>query len=441
MKPSKKLFPGAVRLGAVLITWIVLSVLGTGCGATCERIEADRTRFLSRKPTVGTHLEMIIPFSTAENLVAPWIAAMNPISLPVPNLGKLSDDFGALTVVPTRVSLKPAAAEHIGFHLDFEVRRNDRKAFAASMETDVKPVVDIENRKIVLGFTQEALEKSRVKISKDAVVDLSALIYEQIPTVARYLIPQSMVEKTASSAVEMIMDTLYSKLKDKTLPKLAAAAGMEIALPRIPLTAVHITSSLKGNGRLRLAITTALPVEAGIDEAAAAKEEPSTGNVTIRMSGAAAAELVNWAVAEKLIADRYDRKGKADPNGELRPGLAWARGEERAMKIYLWDLERPCMRLTMSARPSIVLRDGRLEIKAEDAETDDVEASAFTKVGTWFYLLWKDPMRLDKKSDAVLHLSSGGKALTIVVMKAAVERDEFLFEVKVNPSLDDVASR
>ena len=438
MNPTRQILPKALGIGALTTTMVAALVLATGCGATCERIETDRRQFFARKPTGGTHIEMIIPFATVERLALPQIAAIKPIALPIPNLGKLSEYFGDLTIVPTRVSFKPAAADHIGFHLDFEVRRNDRKAFTMYMETDVKPTIDIENRKIVLGFTPDALQKARVKFSKDAVDDLSAIIYEQIPSVARFLIPQSMVEKAAASAVEMLTDTLYSKLKGKMLPKLAASSSVEIALPRIPLSEVHITSSLKGNGRLRLAITTALPVEAGIDEAAAAKTEPSTESVTLRVSGAAAAELVNWAMAEKLIAFRYDRNGKSSPDGELRPGLAWARGEERAMKIYLWDLEKPCMRLTMSARPSIAVADGKLEIKAEDAENDDIEASAFTKVGTWFYLLWKDPMHLDKKSDAVINLTAGEKELKIIVKKASVEKDELIFEVR--PILDNAAS-
>lgn len=415
---------------ALATVCLVLALLVSGCGGTCDRIDADRTRFLTRAPaTSGTHVEMIVPFAVAERLIAPQVAAVKPIDIQLPNLGKLADYFGNLSVAPDRITLKPAPAEHIGFHLDFDVLRNGRKAFSMYMETEVRPEIDLAAGKIIIGFTPEALQKAKVKVSKDAVDDLGALIYEQIPTAARFLIPRSMVETVSATAVERLEETIYSKLKDKMLPKLSEMSRVEIALPSIPLAAVGITSSIKGGGRLRLAVTTALPVRDGIAEPKAGAKEPSSNLITVRMSGGAAAELVNWAMVKGLLPDRYDEKGKAEPDGELRPGLDWIRGDDRPMKVYLWDLEKPCMRLTMSAKPVIAVVDEKLEIKAENPRTDDVEASAFTKVGVHFYMLWKDPMDMNKKSAAKMKMVTAGRAVEIDLKKASIEQDEIVMEV------------
>jgi hypothetical protein len=87
------------------------------------------------------------------------------------------------------------------------------------------------------------------------------------------------------------------------------------------------------------------------------------------------------------------------------------------------------MRITMSARPSVQVADGKLAIEAADTVTDDVEASAFTKVGVWFYILWKDAMKLNQKTSSTMTVVLAGQEIEITVEKAAVERDELTMEV------------
>lgn len=432
MTNNSKFGPRVFGFHSIAATMLFLAAVESGCGGTCDRIDADRTLFLTRKPAdTGTHVELIVPFAVAERLIAPQVSAVKPIDIQLPNLGNLADYFGTLSVAPDRVTLKPAAPEYIGFHLDFDVLRDGRKVFSAYMETEVRPEIDLTASKIIIGFTPDALQKAKVKISKDAVDELGMLIYAQIPTAARFLIPKSMVDNVAASAVETLEETFYNKLKDRLLPRLADMSRVEISLPSIPLAAVAITSSMKNGGRLRLAVTTALPVREGIQASAPGTAEPSAEHITVRMSGAAAAELVNWAMQKGLLPDRYDDKGKAKKDGALRPGLDWVRGDKRPMKIYLWDLEKPCMRLSLSAEPTVALVNEKLEIKAENPQTDDVEASAFTKVGVHFYMLWKDPMNLNKKSEAKMKMVAAGREVAVVLKKAAIERDEIVMEVQL----------
>jgi hypothetical protein len=412
---------------AVLLCWTAIQI---GCGATCDRIEEDREKFLSRKGTnADTHVEVLIPFAVAERLVDTQIAAVKPIDVKIPGLGQLADYFGELSVAPTRVELKPAAAEHIGFHLDFEVRSDGKKAFSMYMETEIRPEIDLKAGKVILGFTPEALEKVKPGISKDAKKDLGGVIYSRIPGAARLFIPRSVVDAAAGTAVELLLSSFYAKAKEKMLPKLAEQSRFELTLPEVPLASVAVTSTAEDGGRLRLALVTSLPVRAGIAAAPEGAPPPSAERITVRMSGSTVAELVNWAMAKGLVPDRYDDKGKPKKDGELRPGLDWVRGEERPMKIIMWDLDKPCMRITMSAEPSVAIVDEKLEIKAEGTKTDDVEASAFTKVGVWFYVLWKDAMKLHQKTSTKMKMVVAGQEIEAVVEKAVVERDELVLEV------------
>jgi len=425
--------PATLRLAAPVAALLSIAGLQIGCGATCDRLEEDREEFLARKAAnADTHVEVLIPFAVAERLVETQVKAVKPIELKIPGLGQLDDYFGELSIAPTRVELKPAAAEHLGFHLDFEVRSDGKKAFAMYMETEVRPEIDLAAGKVIFGFTPEALEKAKPGISKDAKKDLGGVIYSRIPGAARLFIPRSVVDAAAGTAVEILVSSFYAKAKEKMLPKLAEQSRFELTLPDVPLASVAVTSTAEGGGRLRLAMVTSLPARAGIAEAPMDAPKPSEERITIRMSGSTVAELANWAMAKGLVPDRYDGKGKPKKDGELRPGLDWVRGDERPMKVVLWDLDKPCMRITMSAKPSIRIVDEKLEIAATDTETDDVEASAFTKVGVWFYILWKDAMKLHQKTSARMKMVVAGQELEAVVEKAVVERDELVLEVSLS---------
>ena len=175
---------------------------------------------------------------------------------------------------------------------------------------------------------------------------------------------------------------------------------------------------------VRLAIVTSLPVSKGVDEARKDWEAVSKKLVSVRMSGSTVAELVNWAMAKGLVPGRYDAKGKPKKDGEYLPGLDWAAGEEHPMKVYLWDLDKPCLRVTMAAKPVVGIADESLEIRAEDVKADEVEASALTKVAVWFRLFWKDALKLQKKASAKARVAAAGKDIDIAVKRAAVEGDE-----------------
>jgi hypothetical protein len=423
----------ALRLAASVTAMLTMATLQIGCGATCDRIEEDREEFLARKGTnTDTHVEVLIPFAVAERLVEAQVSAVKPIELKIPGLGQLADYFGELAVAPTRVELRPAAKDLIGFHLDFEVRSDGKKAFAMFMETEIRPEIDLAAGKVILGFTPEALEKVKPGISKDAKKDLGGVIYARIPAAARLFVPRSAVDAAAGTAVELLVGSFYAKAKEKMLPKLAEKSRFELTLPDVPLAAAAITSTAENGGHLRLALVTSLPVRAGIAAAPEGAAPPSSERISVRMSGSTLAELVNWAMAKGLVPDRYDGKGKPKKDGELRPGLDWVRGEERPMKIIMWDLDKPCMRITMAAKPAVAVVDDKLEIKAEDPKTDDVEASAFTKVGVWFYVLWKDAMKLHQKTSARMKMVVAGQELEAVVEKAIVERDEVALEVSLS---------
>lgn len=413
---------------------VALGLLGQfGCGATCDRIEKDREKFLGRKPAnTEPHMEAIVPFAVANELVAPQIEKVKPIDIKIPGMGKLGDHFGELTVVPSKVEMRPAKEGHVGFKLTFEVRDKGKRAFELFANIEIEPQIDIESGKVVVAFTPEALAKVEPRFSKDAKKDLGALIYKRLPKLVRMLLPKSMVESLAGSAVKSLIKSFYRKSKDKLLPRLAELSTFEFQLPPVPLKDVRLTSTPDTGGALKLVLVTGLPVSRGLREIPPGVRKIPDDRISIRVSGSATAELVNWAMSTGLVPDRYDAKGKAKKNGELRPGLAWENGAKRPMRVFLWDLDKPCMRITLKARPVVEVKDGKLQIQTKDTETDDVEASAFTKVGVWFYILWKDAIKLKKKATSRMEFAVAGRKMVAAVESAEVAEDEIFLGVGLN---------
>ncbi len=409
---------------------LIASLLLAGCGATCDRIEKDRTAFLERAGTnTDTHIMVNVPFAVANRLVEPHILKVQPIDIELPGLGRIASYFGQISIMPTKVTLEAGGQDKIGFHLDFDIRRNGKRVFSMFMESEMHPKVDIPAGKVIIGFTPEVLENARPGISPDAKRDLTDAIYAQIPGPVRLLISRSSVEGVVDSAINGLISKFYTRTKERMLPKMSEMSQIEIALPNMPLTDVKISSTTANGGAVRLDIITALPVKTGV--APEGRAPLSKSNITFRTSGSVAAELVNMAMAKGKLPDRYDSKGKAKENGELRAGLDWIAGDERPMKIYLWDLEKPCMRFTMSAMPTIAVVGENVEIKAEKVETDDVQAAAFTKVGVWFHLLWKDALSVNKKSSARIKTTVAGDETEVLVKKASIEKDELVLEIEL----------
>ena len=403
-----------------------------GCGSTCDRINEDRRRFLARKvKNTEPQIEAIVPFALANELIAAQIGKIKPVPIKIPGLGQLESYFGQLTVVPKQVTMRPAASDYLGFRLDLDITTHGKKAFSMYADLETKPAIDLEKGSIAISFGPKNLENVKPKLSGDAQKALGGIIYSQIPKMARFLIPRSAVDSAAGSVVKMLLDTFYDKFKDELLPKLSQFSQIEFQLTTIPLQKLNFSSSAEAGGGVRIVAVTGLPVQRGLSILPDKSRGLPQNKISLRISGSTAAELVNWGMATGRIPDRYDSKGKPKADGNLRPGLDWVSGE-RPMKIYLWDLEKPCMRVNMSATPVIEANAGKLAINAKDAVTDDIEASAFTKAGVWFYLLWRDAIELKKRAPMEMKFSIAGKEMIAVVDQASIENNEFISQVSLN---------
>ena len=413
-----------MRNTLLIVSLVALALLCSGCGATCDRIEKDRKKFLERAATnEDTHIEVTIPFATADDLISLQVSKMKSVDIDVPGMGNLGSYFGKLSIKPRGVKLKAARENHVGLRLEFDVRESGKKVFAMSVDTEIKPKIDLEKGVVAIGFGPKDLKSVKPKMSKDAKKDLGGLIYKKVPKAARIFVPRKLVDKAAGSVVSFLVSSFYKTYKDKLLSKMGDLSKFEFQLPDIPARKLTIRSFDEAGGGLRLLIVTDLPVRKGI----VPDHENTTllpdGLISVRTSGSTLAQTANWAMAKGLVPDRYNSKGKPRKDGELRPSLDWIPGK-RPMKIYLWDLDKPCMRVDMGANAKVSVEGDKVEIKATGAKVENVDASAFTKVGVWFYALWKDAMKMSQKASSEMKFKVAGQKMVSKVVMAELKDDE-----------------
>ena len=413
-----------MRKTLLIVSLAFLAVHGSGCGATCDRIEKDRNKFLERvAANEDTHMEVTIPFVTADKLISRQVSKMKPMDIDVPGMGNLGSYFGKFSIKPRGLKLRPARENHVGLRLKFDVRESGKKVFTMSVDTEIKPKIDLEKGVVAIGFGPKDLKSVKPKMSKGARKDLGGRIYKKIPKAARIFVSRKIVDQAAGSIVSFLVSSFYKTFKDKLLPKMGDLSRFELQLPDVPIRKLTIRSFGKAGGGLRLLIVTDLPVRKGIvpDD-----ENPTVlpdGLIAVRTSGSTLAQMANWAMAKGLVPDRYDKKGKPRKDGELRPGLDWIPGK-RPMKIYLWDLDKPCMRVDMGANAKVSIKGDKVEIKATGAKVENVDASAFTKAGVWFYALWKDAIKMSKKTSSEMRFKVAGQKMVSKVVMAELVDDE-----------------
>ncbi len=426
---SKILKKLSVVISLVLVMALVAT--GSGCGAKCQQTEQDWNSFFAREGEgKNPHVEMIVPFRFAERLIDRQVETLDPFPIDLPVGGSLSSYFGKFTVQVKSVELQRARAGRVGFKVDFYVRNNGERIFTMGVETEVKPKVDLQTGEVTIGLTPESFGDIKPKLSRDAKAQLGGLIWSRIPRMVRNLVPRSAVDNAAAAILKKLVSEFYKRQKNKLLARLGVASTMAIDLPDIPAKKLTFDSYQEHGGGLRLLFYSGLPIETGIDPKKADLGRLPKKQISVRMSGSAVAELTNWAIKTEKVPGRYNRKGKPKEDGEFRPGLAWVPGK-RPMKVYLWQLERPCKRITIGTNPTVSVKNDKIQIETKGTEIEDVEATAITELGIWFVTLWKDAVDVRKSAAAEMHFTVAGKKMVTKIERASIENDELTLGISL----------
>jgi hypothetical protein len=414
----------------------VLAALAIGgCGSHCKQLEASRAAFFARRgaPAPGPHVAVAVPFAVLDAQLAAQLEAMPAIALHVPGLPALPlpGGLGDLRLVPRAITLAPGRGEHVAFRIALELDAGDRELIALAATVEAAPHVAHQPHALALGLVPTSFAGAHVELPPDARAALARALDTALPAVVRRVVGPAEREAVAGALVTWLAgETLDHVLGEGVVRRLGELTHLEIELggaaSALPIAALTARSEgAPGTGQVVIEARFDLPIEIPIAEPPAA---PSPEVARVRISGAAAAELADWAIATGALPARY-HDGKPSPTGELTPGFSWVRGP-RPLQIDVWRRTSPCLHARFGAVPVLGMQpDGTLRIELRDTATEQVAANPLVRARMWFFALSFDHAVL-----AHTRVTLGARTLELRTVAAAADAGGFTFDFRIAPA-------
>lgn len=363
----------ALLLALPILTALVAAA--AGCGTPCSRIAADRQAFLDRSASVDApHVVAALPSTLADRWIAEQLHAPSVrFALPGP-AGKAVPD---VQIALTSVTLEPATAGRVGVRAVVTVALG-RPLFTLTGHLALAPSVDVGAREVRVTLRGGDLRALHAAADPGAVDALVGALSSRLPPAARALLPRAELARQARGAVDAIAGAGLEALRDRLAAGNPRLATFGVHLPDLPIAAATAESV---PGAVVVSIRTTLPVAVGTT---AAGLRPRSDGVTVRFSGAAAAELANAAVAAGALPGRVDDRGKPSPTGRHAIGFSWS-GGERPFALHAWCTTEPCTHVLIGATPTARLERGRLHLSA-DGVVEDIEGPPILELASWLGL-------------------------------------------------------
>ena len=411
----------------------VIAALATGgCASRCKEVEASRVAFFARRgaPAPGPHVAVAIPYAVLDAQLAAQLATLPPIPLHVPGLPRLPlpGGLGDLRLVVRSIALAPAHGPGVAFRLALALEAGDRELVALAATVEAAPRVTHRPHVLALGLAPTSFSGAHLELPPDVRDALARAIDAQLPAAVRALVGPAQREELATAlATWLAGETLDHVLDGAVIRRLGELTHLEVelggaasALPVAELSA-HSTGA-PGKGQVEIAVRFALPVGEAI---AAPPVAPAPDVARVRISGAAAAELADWAIATGAVPARYD-DGKPAPDGAITPGFSWVRGP-RPLQIDVWRRKPPCLHARFGTVPVLGMQpDGKLRIELRDTETEQVVGNPVVRARMWFFALSFDHAVL-----ARTRVTLAGHTLELRTVAASADARGFAFDFAI----------
>jgi hypothetical protein len=411
-----------------LVAFLAAAAL-PACAGPCQRVKADREAFLSRAERAAEpHLAIAVPLSQIDRLLAPELSRLPTLRVPMPELAGLS--LGTLVLRAEAIHTRPAPPGRVGFSVDVGLSRGRTRALTVRVDAVVTPRIDVERREVLVALRGRDIESIRPTLGPGGAGPLVDLVWEELPPAARMLTSKRALEQLAREAAEELMAEAFAVLKRDILDDLGEIAQVELDLPELPLARVIVSTDARD---LLLAVHTALPVQSGLSKPGRAGGPADL--VSVRVAGAAAAELANWGMREGALPDRWTVEGEGRDDGPLVAALAW-RGEKKPLLVHLWQLSGDCFHASLAATPQVRVAGGKLVVSTDDARIEHVEGSAKVRAGVWFSGLGRRSFAFVEEHTAELSLELAGRPVRATVRSAEASGSELRLGVALAPGDD-----
>lgn len=403
---------------------VCLAAVAAGCGSRCKEVGAARDALSARPAGPGrtADVRVTLPFAQVNPVIADLLRA-KPLSvaLTLPDLGAIKLEVqDRVTATATEVQLEPGPPNAIRFATRIAVRDGEREVTTLAAKIDVVPslVRHPQGAELVIGFGPKDLVSVRPELGADAKARLGDLVERQLPARLRGKVPRFLLDEAAGKLATYLGGAAFDGLRETLFARLGELTTWRLQLPDVPVAQHTIRST---DGTAVVEILTDLRVRRGLGPATA------RGEVTVELSGSAAAELANWMIDRGHVPRWYDDGLKPKRDGDFTPRFDYVADDSHPLKIYLFQERGGCSYFRVGVQPSIGMRGDMLDAVALDRAIEASSANPIIEVAAavkYFLFGWIDQ---SKQIAAHTRLIIGGRPLDARVTSAALDGGELRF--------------
>jgi hypothetical protein len=444
-----------MKVGKPLLLVAALLLGPLACAAPCERVQSSHTAF--RKATLpvdpqgarpaagssvvsdgGAHLSVSVPYELIDAMIAKELGRVPSLALPLPAVSGIS--LGSLRLGVEAVRARPAAAGELGFRVSVGLREGKRSVLTVDVDARLRPRIDPARGTLAVALSGRDVIALEPSISASSRKQLGEWIWAKLPPAARMLVDRNTIGSLAGELADQLMQQAAGMLRRELLDDLGELARFEFDLPEeVPLRSITLAA---GERYLDIDLHTPLRVAHGLPQGRARVEGLHPNLVQVRVSGDAIAALANHAIRSGRIPERWTLEGEPDPEGEVRAGVGWAKGQADPLEVHLWKLESDCAHVVLRGVPRLALVGrGELELGTERARVDSVVGSVKIKAGLFFSKTARRGVALLERTTAATEVEIGTTTMMARIAAAEVRGDEIVLGLQLAPRDASVTTR
>ncbi len=409
----------------------VLTASASGCAAAaCTKVRDDRRAFLGRRgDPAAAQMVVAVPLSTLSQSLSFPLSRIKPIAVPVPDLGLPVDlGLGSLEIGLRSVRVLPAPDGQLGLRVSFALRSRGRDVTAIDLDATVAPQLAPQDGSVRLSLRPQDLLRVRPSLPPAEREKFAAFIQSLVPGAAAGLLGKGSIADVADRVLGELVERSFPRVRESLLAQVDTLVDVEIDLPPVPLARIALRSP---GDDLELWLHTTLPAQP-LAPGPARLPGGDARLIQVRLSGGAAAELTNQAIARGPIPARYDHDGEPSPTGEFEAGVAWRPGP-RPLRIHAWKQAGVCAHVEFAGTPAVSATRGELALAVPDARIEKVTGATKARIAVWYSGLGKQTFAFSQAIAGATEFDLLGVDYAATPVRAAVIGDDVAIDLQLAP--------
>ena len=410
---------GGSRRTPLALIGLIMALLSTSCGATCEQLKAEHDLILAGagEPAPGPHLEMVIPFDVVNSQLEVAVGDMKSGRLVLPEFAALNAFSGGFAVQARELRIVPGQDGAIGFRVKARIRYKRKTLTKLTLRFDAPLVADREGRRLSIGLGDL---RAPPEFAEDAAKKMAKTLHPLLPGPLRTVISPKRVRGICKVTLMKLEEDTYKLLRKPLVEPLLKAARIRIQMPDWPLDGLTLRTREGPRGGLVFGVTTSL--RAAEPVGSALREVNGSAGIRVYLPGATAAALANHLVGRGDLPGRVNSDGNPDPDGDMAVTFGWRSGG-RPLKLDLWKMSAPCASLRLGGTPTVQVVKAKASFSVPDGRLERVRGDLLVKVGAALTGLWSKVFQVEVKALRSIVMKIAGRRLRLS-LEAVVDQEE-----------------